>query len=103
MSLGSQHRPSRLAAGWLSAIALVLMANLSVIPPARAQDDAGKILKAMTDYVSSQKAISATFDSNIEVITSDLQKIQFASSGQLILSRPDNLRATRTGATPTSS
>lgn len=97
MSLGSQHRPSRLAADWLSAIALVLMANLSVIPPARAQDDAGKILKAMTDYVASQKAISATFDSNIEVITSDLQKIQFASSGQLILSRPDNLRATRTG------
>jgi hypothetical protein len=31
------------------------------------------------------------------VITPDLQKIQFASSGQLLLSRPDKLRATRIG------
>ena len=77
------------------AIALPLTANLSVIP-ARAQD-ASKILKSMSDYVASQKLISATFDSDIEVITSDLQKIQFASSGQLLLSRPDKLHATRTG------
>jgi len=81
----------------LLAIALTLTAILSVIPPARAQDDAGKILKSMFDYVASQKIVSATFDSDIEVITPDLQKIQFASSGQLSLSRPDKLRATRTG------
>ena len=31
------------------------------------------------------------------MITPDLQKIQFASSGQLLLSRPDKFRATRTG------
>jgi hypothetical protein len=31
------------------------------------------------------------------VITSNLQKIQFTSSGQVQLSRPDKLRATRTG------
>lgn len=91
------HRLSQLAASWWLAIALALTANLSVILPARAQDDAGKILKSMSDYVASQKVISATFDSDIEVITPDLQKIQFASSGQLSLSRPDKLRATRTG------
>lgn len=90
------HRLSQLAASWWLAIALALTANLSVILPARAQDDAGKILKSMSDYVASQKVISATFDSDMEVITPDLQKIQFASSGQLSLSRPDKLRSTRT-------
>ena len=51
----------------------------------------------MSDYVGSQKSISATFDSDIEVITPDLQKIQFASSGQVQLSRPDKIRIRRTG------
>jgi hypothetical protein len=64
---------------------------------ARAEDDAVKILKASMDYLSAQKSISATFDSDIEVITPELQKIQFASSGQMKLSRPDKLHIRRTG------
>ena len=51
----------------------------------------------MTDYTASQKSISATFDSDIEVITPDLQKLQFTSSGQIRLERPDKLRVKRTG------
>ena len=47
--------------------------------PALAEDDAARILKAMSDYTAGQKSISATFDSDIEVITPDLQKLQFAS------------------------
>jgi hypothetical protein len=68
-------------------------------PGAHAQKDANaiKTLKAMSDYVASQKTLSVTFDSDVEVITSYLQKIQFTSSGQVQLSRPDKLRATRTG------
>jgi len=64
---------------------------------ARSAQDAGKILKAMSDYVAGQKVISAKYDSSVEVITPTLEKIQFASSGQMLLSRPDKLRATRTG------
>jgi hypothetical protein len=65
---------------------------------APAQDgDATKILAAMSDYLARQKTISATFDSDIEVITSDLQKIQFSSTGRFVLARPDKLRVTRTG------
>jgi hypothetical protein len=60
-------------------------------------DDSAALLKAMTDYTSAQKSIAATFDSDIEVITPDLQKIQFASSGQLKMTRPDKLRIRRTG------
>jgi hypothetical protein len=51
----------------------------------------------MSDYTAAQKSISATFDSDIEIITPELQKIQFASSGQLKLNRPDKLRVRRTG------
>jgi hypothetical protein len=51
----------------------------------------------MSDYISGQKSISATFNTDIEVITSDLQKIQFDSSGQLQLTRPDKVHASRTG------
>src|SRR5258707_246922 len=68
---------------------------VSASQTARAQD-AAKVLKAMSDYTAAQKSISATFDSDIEIITSDLQKIQFTSSGQMKLNRPDKLRIRRT-------
>src|SRR5258705_8974550 len=51
----------------------------------------------MADYTAGQKSISATFDSDIEVITPELQKLQFTSSGQMRLDRPDKLRIKRTG------
>ena len=46
----------------------------------------------MSDYLGSQKTIELTFDSDIEVITPQLEKIQFASSGEVLLSRPDKMR-----------
>ena len=60
-------------------------------------DDSAALLKAMTDYTTSQKSISASFDSDVEVITPALQKIQFSSSGQIKLTRPDKLHIRRTG------
>jgi len=59
--------------------------------------DAERILKAMSDYLSSQKAMLVAFDTDIEVITSELQKIQFASSGNMLLSKADKLRFNRIG------
>jgi hypothetical protein len=70
---------------------------LSVICPDARADDSPAILKAMADYTAAQKSITATFDSDIEVLTPELQKIQFASSGQFKLTRPDKLRVRRTG------
>jgi hypothetical protein len=85
-------------ARWPALFGAVLAVGITVLSPARAENgDAEKLLKAMSDYVASQKTISVTYDSDIEVITSNLQKIQFTSSGQVQLSRPDKLRATRTG------
>jgi len=51
----------------------------------------------MSDYVSSQKTIELAFDSDIEVITPQLEKIQFTNSGEALLSRPDKLAAHRVG------
>jgi hypothetical protein len=60
-------------------------------------DDSAKLLKTMADYTAAQKSISATFDSDVEVVTPELEKIQFTSSGKLQLARPDKLRVSRTG------
>lgn len=78
-------------------ISIAIMTILSMASGARAEDDAGKILRAMSDYVGSQKSISVAYDTDIEVITPEIQKIQFASSGTMLLNRPDKLHATRTG------
>ena len=59
------------------------------------EKDAKAILKTMSDYVASQKTIELSFDSDIEVITPELEKIQFTNSGEALLSRPDKLRAHR--------
>lgn len=59
--------------------------------------DAMAILKAMSDYVGSQQTIELTFDSDIEIITPDLEKIQFTNSGGALLRRPDKMRAHRIG------
>jgi hypothetical protein len=81
-----------------SLIGAVVTTSLMLFSSANAQtSEADKILKAMSDYVASQKTLSVTFDSDIEVVTNNFQKIQFTSSGQVQLSRPDKLRATRTG------
>ena len=86
------------SATWPVMLGTMLTVSASLISHASAESgDADRLLKAMTDYVASQKTISVTYDSDIEVITSHLQKIQFTSSGQVQLSRPDKLRATRTG------
>jgi hypothetical protein len=95
------HMPQRSTPTGGRYIALVALVSATIIfapPHARAaDDDAGKILKAMSDYLAKQSNISAAFDTDVEVITPELQKIQFASSGAMQLSRPDKLHARRTG------
>jgi hypothetical protein len=76
-------------------------ASIAILSTAAAQtaraDDPAKILKSMADYLANEKSLSAAFDSDIEIITPELQKIQFASSGQMKLNRPDKLSVRRTG------
>jgi hypothetical protein len=105
--IGAGLRPSRrqalqrtvednwrqLARGLLFALTLSMVAPIA----SASEADAKAILKSMSDYVGGQQAIDLTFDSDIEVITPKLEKLQFTSSGELSLSRPNKLRARRTG------
>ena len=66
--------------------------------PAYADEaNAKELFRAMSDYLVGQEAISFRYDATLEVVTSDLQKVGFASSGAIVLSRPDKVRMTRTG------
>ena len=55
------------------------------------------LLKAMTEYVAAQKAISFDYDVSLEVVTKDDQKLTLAASGNVELARPDKVRASRSG------
>ena len=83
----------------ISAIALaVAAAGIASMSVARADEAQAKsLLKAMSDYLAAQKAISFEYDANLEIVSTQQQKIGLASSGTLTLERPDKLHATRTG------
>ena len=80
-----------------TAAAIVAVVLASALPARAEEDGARKVLKAMSDYMASQANLSFKFDSDLEVITPDLQKIQFSASGDVLLSRPDKIRITRAG------
>ncbi|MGB5225286.1 MAG: DUF2092 domain-containing protein [Arenicellales bacterium] len=59
--------------------------------------DAKRLLKAMSDYVAAQKAISFEYDSTLDVVTPENQVIGLASSGAVTLNRPNQMHASRSG------
>jgi hypothetical protein len=59
--------------------------------------DARQLFKAMSDYMAAQNTISFQYDTNLEIVTRDNQKLGLASSGTVTLNRPDKMRVTRTG------
>ena len=77
-----------------------LLTAILVVAPAQPQaqeGDAKAILKAMSDYVGRQQTIQLTFDSDIEIITPQLEKIQFTNSGEALVKRPNKMSAHRVG------
>ena len=87
---------------WVAGISLMCAVLVVGFAPDRADaeeplDEASAILKAMSEYVAGQKTIELEFDSSIEVITPQLEKIQFTSSGGALVSRPDKIHAHRKG------
>ena len=82
---------------WATVLA-VAAAGIVSMSVARADEaQARSLLKAMSDYLAAQKTISFEYDSNLEIVSTQQQKIGLASSGTLTLERPDKLHATRTG------
>jgi len=82
----------------MSALALSLTVMLGTSVDARADEaDAKRLLKAMSDYLAAQKAISFKYDATLEVVTKDEQKLALVSSGAVTLNRPDKIRLVRAG------
>ena len=82
----------------LSAMALSLIVGLGTSAGVSADEaDAKRLLKAMSDYMAAQKALSFEYDATLEVVTKDEQKLALVSSGAVTLNRPDKIRSTRAG------
>lgn len=80
-----------------TAAALALAVGMGAAPSFADEADARSLFKAMSDYMAAQSAISFDYDSTLEIVTTDGQKIGLASSGEVTLARPDKIRASRTG------
>jgi len=79
---------------------LVVLASLlgavAIPVSAHSQDNQAEvILKTMSDFIGSQKSIELSFNSDIEIITPQLEKIQFTNSGTAVVNRPNELYAHR--------
>lgn len=59
--------------------------------------NAKSMMKAMSDYMAAQQAIAFDYDTYLEVVTHQNQKLGLASSGAITVNRPDKVRVTRTG------
>ncbi len=76
---------------------LFVSAPAASAPPDTEQNGAARVLRSMSDYLAAQESLSAKFDVELDIVTPDIEKIQFAASGDMMLSRPDRLRVTRKG------
>ena len=83
--------------GTASAAAVLVLASVALSAARADEAQARALFKAMTDYMAAQKAISFDYDSNLEIVSTDKQKLGLASSGTLTLNRPDKVHLTRTG------
>jgi hypothetical protein len=59
--------------------------------------EADRLLRAMSDYVSSLGALRVTADSSVEVVRHDGQKLQMLARSDVAMRRPDGLRSERRG------
>jgi hypothetical protein len=82
---------------WAFVLALAMTGTASISDARADEAQAKNLLKGMSDYLAAQKAISFDYDTNLEIVSTQQQKIGLASSGTLTLNRPDKLHATRTG------
>lgn len=92
------HKMVGLTVCTLSALAFALMVGWGAPPGAKADEvEAKSLLKAMSDYMAAQQVFSFGYDTSLEVVTKDQQKLLVASSGSMDIGRPDKFRATRSG------
>jgi len=92
----TSFKPLKIGVSCISVLPLIVL--LGTLTEVKADEaDAKRTMKAMSDYMAGEKAISFAYDSIFEVATTDHQTIGLASSGTILMRRPDKIRATRSG------
>jgi hypothetical protein len=98
-AMSTRHRVSRSIQRLLNAgLATTFIAFTA--QSARA-DDAEKLLKAKSDYSAAQKSISATFDSDIEIVTPELERFSLQAPENCSLRGRTNCGSVEPAAMPT--
>jgi hypothetical protein len=69
-------------------LAVLVCAALAQAPAQAAEADAKRLLKAMSDYMAAQKALSFDFDSSLDIVSTQQQKLTLAATGSVVLNRP---------------
>jgi len=80
-----------------STAVLALVAGMGMSNAYADEAYAKQRMKAMSDSMAMEKTISFGYDTNLEIVTSDHQKLMLANSGTVDLKRPDAIRAERDG------
>lgn len=86
--------------GKLQASALAIGVVCSFFDPRGAiadEADARELIAKMSQFVSQQQRLSFSYDSSLEVVTTDEQKLSLTSSGSIAIDRPHRIRAMRQG------
>lgn len=92
------RKPVNFSGRSIPALALSVALGLGISTSASADEaDAKRLVKAMSEYLGAQQALSFDFDATLEVVTPEDQTLALASSGAVVLNRPDKLHATRSG------
>jgi hypothetical protein len=80
-----------------AAVAGVLALMVGASPAAADEAGARALLAAMSDYMTGLETFRFNFDSTLEIVTTDDQKIGLANSGTVAVARPGTIHATRVG------
>jgi hypothetical protein len=92
MTCQHQTKRSHAAARWV-----LLCAVLAPLAAHADDADARRLLKAMSDYMGAQKALAFQFDSSLDIVSVQQQKMTLAASGSVVMHRPDKLHVIRRG------
>ena len=78
--------------------AIVSLAILGAPPVALGDEEFARTrFKEMSDYLAAEEAFAFNYDSVLEVVSTDGQKLQLVSSGDAVINRPDRIRVRRHG------
>ena len=95
-----RRRPGRVTAALARCCTIAALAIFAADAQAQVADiapEAQRILKASSDFVAAQQRFTVNTRNSLEIVLNSGQKIEFNSTAQESIQRPDKLRAERTG------